>query len=205
MKGSVKTRSPRADATRNRRKLLDATSALVAETGGDLSLAAVAERAGVGIGTLYRHFPNRDALLAGLYRDEVARLHAGAKDLARDLPPLQALTAWLERYAALMEVKYGFADAMKSALNSDAQVFVESRRFLCDALGRLLDRAAGAGVVRGGVDPEDVLMAVAANISASRSREDADRRGRRLLQLVIDGLRFGASAPDPPASSTGAS
>jgi len=183
-------RAPRADAARNREKLLDATSALVGETRGELSLAAVAERAGVGIGTLYRHFPSRDALLAGLYRSEVARLHAAAARLARDLPPLEALTAWLERYAALMAVKYGFADAMKSALNSDAKVFSDSRAELAGALSALLGAAADAGLARRDIDPEDVLMAVAASISASLNREDSEARGKRLLRLIIDGLRF---------------
>jgi AcrR family transcriptional regulator len=181
---------PRADSARNRQKLLDAVSAFVAEKRGDISMAAIAERAGVGIGTLYRHFPSRDALLAGLYRNEVARLHAAAEALARDLPPLQALTAWLERYAALMTVKYGFADAMKSALNSDAEAFSKSRAELAGALASLLSAAADAGAVRRDIDPEDVLMAVAANISASLSRGDSEQRGKRLLRLVIDGLRF---------------
>lgn len=190
MDDQVKGRVPRVDAARNRQKLLDATSALVAENPGELSLAGVAERAGVGIGTLYRHFPSRDALLAGLYRNEVARLHASAGRLAREKPPLQALTAWLERYAALMAVKYGFADAMKSALNSDAEVFSQSRAELAGALSALLDAAADAGEVRRDVDPEDVLMAVAANISASLHRDGAEARGKRLLGLIIDGLRY---------------
>lgn len=184
------TRTPRVDAARNRQKLLDATSDLVAEKRGELSLAAVAERAGVGIGTLYRHFPNRDALLAGLYRNEVARLKAEAAVLARQLPPLQALTTWLEHYAALMAVKYGFADAMKSALNSDAEVFSQSRVQAAGALSALLDTAAEAGAVRCGIDPEDVLMAVAATISASLSKDGSDARGKRLLGLIVDGLRF---------------
>ncbi|WP_442583039.1 TetR/AcrR family transcriptional regulator [Mesorhizobium sp. ASY16-5R] len=190
MKSPEKRKPPRADATRNREKLLDATTALVAEKRGELSLAAVAERAGVGIGTLYRHFPNRDALLAGLYRNEVARLKAEAGVLAEKLPPLQALTTWLEHYAALMAVKYGFADAMKSALNSDAEVFSQSRVEAAGALSALLDAAANAGAVRRGIDPEDVLMAVAATISASLYREDSAARGKRLLGLIVDGLRF---------------
>lgn len=190
MKSPEKRKLPRADAARNRERLLDATAALVSEKRGELSLAAVAERAGVGIGTLYRHFPNRDALLAGLYRNEVARLKAEAEVLVRTLPPLEALTTWLEHYAALMAVKYGFADAMKSALNSDAEVFSQSRVQAVGALSALLDAAADAGAVRRGIDPEDVLMAVAATISASLSKDGSDARGKRLLGLIVDGLRF---------------
>lgn len=185
-------RRRRADAERNREKLLDAASALVMEGRGELSLAAVAERAGVGIGTLYRHFHSRDALLAGLYRNEVERLHDAAGTLARDLPPLDALKAWLDRYAALMMVKYGFADAMKSAVKSDAEIFTHSRSRLRAALSSLLDAAADAGVVRCDAQAEDILIAVAAQVSASLSGEGAQKRCERLLGLTLDGLRYGA-------------
>ena len=186
-------RRRRADAERNREKLLDAASALVMEGRGELSLAAVAERAGVGIGTLYRHFHSRDALLAGLYRNEVERLHDAAGTLARDLPPLDALKAWLDRYAALMMVKYGFADAMKSAVKSDAEIFTHSRSRLRAALSSLLDAAADAGVVRCDAQAEDILIAVAAQVSASLSGEGAQKRCERLLGLTLDGLRYGAA------------
>ena len=187
-------RRRRADAERNREKLLDAASALVMEGQGELSLAAVAERAGVGIGTLYRHFHSRDALLAALYRNEVERLQAAAETLAKDLPPLEALKAWLDRYAALMMVKYGFADAMKSAMKSDAEIFTHSRGRLAAALSSLLDAAADAGMVRCDVEAEDILIAVAAQVSASLNGEGAEKRCRRLLGLTLDGLRFGAAA-----------
>jgi len=187
-------RRRRADAERNREKLLDAASALVMEGHGELSLAAVAERAGVGIGTLYRHFHSRDALLAGLYRNEVERLQAAAETLAKDLPPLDALKAWLDRYAALMMVKYGFADAMKSAMKSDAEIFTHSRSRLAAALTALLDAAADAGVVRCDVQAEDILITVAAQVSASLHGQEAEKRCQRLLGLTLDGLRYGAVA-----------
>jgi AcrR family transcriptional regulator len=186
-------RRRRADAERNREKLLEAASALVAEGRGELSLAAVAERAGVGIGTLYRHFHNRDALIAALYRNEVERLHDAAGTLAKELPPLDALKAWLDRYAALMMVKYGFADAMKSAVKSDAEIFTHSRSRLKAALSSLLDAAADAGLVRCDAQAEDILIAVAAQVSASLSGEGAQKRCERLLGLTIDGLRYGAT------------
>jgi AcrR family transcriptional regulator len=186
-------RRPRADAARNRDKLLDAASAVVAES-HELSLAAVAARAGVGIGTLYRHFPSRDALLAALYRNEVDRLHSAATRLSRDLSPFDALKQWLAGYATLMGMKYGMADAMRSALNSDAQVFSHSRVKLIDALSSLLNAAAAEGMVRADADADDVLLAVSASVSASRGREDAVRKTERLLALIIDGLRFGANS-----------
>ncbi|MDW6020824.1 TetR/AcrR family transcriptional regulator [Mesorhizobium sp. BAC0120] len=191
MSKTENARRPRADAARNREKLLDAASAVVAET-GELSLAAVAARAGVGIGTLYRHFPNRDALLAALYRNEVDRLHHAAVRLAKELPPFEALEKWLGGYATLMQMKYGMADAMRSAINSDAEIFTHSRVRLIGALSSLLKAAAAAGSIRGDADPDDVLLAVSASVSASRGRDDAVRKTERLLALVIDGLRYGA-------------
>jgi AcrR family transcriptional regulator len=185
-------RRRRADAERNREKLLEATSALVKEGQSELSLAAVAERAGVGIGTLYRHFHSRDALLAGLYRNEVERLQAAAATLADELPPLEALKTWLDQYAALMMVKYGFADAMKSAMKSDAEIFTHSRSRLAGALSSLLEAAADAGLVRRDVQAEDILIAVAAQVSASLHGQGAEKRCERLLGLTIDGLRYGA-------------
>jgi AcrR family transcriptional regulator len=185
------SRRPRADAARNREKLLDAAAAVVAET-GELSLAAAAARAGVGIGTLYRHFPNRDAVLAALYRNEVDRLHRAAARLAKELPPFEALQKWLGGYAALMGMKYGMADAMKSALNSDAQVFSHSRVKLIEALSSLLAAAAKAGAIRGDADADDILLAVSSTVSATRGRDDAASKAERLLALIIDGLRFGA-------------
>jgi AcrR family transcriptional regulator len=186
-------RRPRADAARNRDKLLEAAAAVVAES-HELSLAAVAQRAGVGIGTLYRHFPSRDALLAALYRNEVDRLHSAAVRLSAELPPFDALKKWLAGYAGLMGMKYGMADAMRSALNSDAQVFSHSRVKLIDALSALLKAAAAEGTVRADADADDVLLAVSASVSASRGRDDAARKTERLLALIIDGLRFGANS-----------
>jgi AcrR family transcriptional regulator len=191
LNGTETARKTRVDAARNRAKLLDAAAAVVAET-GELSLAAVAARAGVGIGTLYRHFPSRDALLAALYRNEVDRLHHAAIRLSNELPPFEALKAWLGGYARLMGMKYGMADAMKSAINSDAEVFSHSRARLIDALSSLLGAAVAEGSIRPDADPDDLLLAVSASVSASRGREDAADKAGRLLSLVIDGLRFGA-------------
>ncbi|MCX7306029.1 MAG: TetR family transcriptional regulator [Hyphomicrobiales bacterium] len=187
-------RRPRADAERNRQKLLDAASALIKQGKGELSLAAVAHEADVGIGTLYRNFHDRDALLAALYRSEVERLHDAAEMLAKDMPPLEALRAWLGLYADLMTVKYGLADAMKSALKSDAQIFTHSRSRLAAALSALLSTAAEAGVIRRDAEAEDLLIAVAAQVSASIGGAGAGERRARLLGLMVDGLRFGAAA-----------
>lgn len=182
----------RADAARNREKLLKATTELVGQ-GGELSLAMVAERAGVGIGTLYRHFPNRDALLAALYRTEVERLSAEAAELARQLPPLEALAAWMERYAGVMTVKYGLAGAMQSALRSDSgATLTDTKALLMAALGSLLSAAAEAGAIRSDARPQDLLMAMSATVSASLGAEDGAEKRKRVMALILNGLRFDA-------------
>ena len=153
----------------------------------------MAERAGVGIGTLYRHFHNRDALLAALYRNEVERLEAAAATLAKELSPLEALKTWLDQYAALMMVKYGFADAMKSAMKSDAEIFTHSRE---QTAGRALlaarcRRRCRSGPVRrpGGRHSDRGRCASVGELDG----EGAQKRCERLLGLTIDGLRYGAT------------
>jgi len=185
-------RKQRADAARNREKLIAAAAMLVAQGNGELSLASVAERAGVGIGTLYRHFPTRDALLAALYGEEVDRLRDVADMLAGELPPLEALTTWIGRYAQLMAVKYGLADAMKSALRSEQAIFAHSRRQTMEAMTKLLARAVEAGEVRPGIDPQDVLNGIAAIVSANLGSEESRKRSERLLGFLVDGLRYGS-------------
>jgi AcrR family transcriptional regulator len=190
--GNEPVRKPRRDAARNREKLIAAAAALVAEGEGELSLAAVAERAGVGIGTLYRHFPTRDALLAALYGKEVDRLRDLADVLLKELPPLEALTAWIGRYAQLMAVKYGLADAMKSALRSEQAIFAHSRTQTVGAMTMLLATAEKAGGVRPGIDPQDVLSGIAAIVSANLGSEESRERAERLLGFLVDGLRYKA-------------
>jgi hypothetical protein len=119
-------------------------------------------------------------------------LHRAAVRLGKELPPFEALKKWLGGYATLMRMKYGMADAMRSAINSDAEVFTHSRVKLIDALSSLLNAAVAAGAVRSDADPDDVLLAVSASVSASRGRDDAAKKTERLLALVIDGLRYGA-------------
>ncbi|HVW57033.1 MAG TPA: TetR/AcrR family transcriptional regulator [Rhizobiaceae bacterium] len=192
MTGNESARKPRRDAARNREKLIAAAAALVAEGEGELSLATVAERAGVGIGTLYRHFPSRDALLAALYGNEVDRLRDLADMLLEELSPLEALTTWIGRYAQLMAVKYGLADAMKSALRSEQTIFAHSKSQTVGAMTKLLAAAEKAGDVRPDIDPQDVLSGIAAIVSANLGSEESRTRAERLLAFLVDGLRYRA-------------
>ena len=168
-------RQPRADAVRNREKLQHAAVEEFAEHGQDCPLEAIASRAGVGIGTLYRHFPNRDALIVATYQHEVDALCAAAPELLARLPADEAL---------------------RSAVASDSPLFAETRQRLNGALRLLLGAGADAGILRADAQPEDVMRVVSAIWDLPDGptwREDV----RRMLGLVLDGLRYGASQPGP--------
>src|SRR3954463_16400684 len=151
----------RADAARNREKLLSAAVALFAEQGTDVSLEAVAKRAGVGIGTLYRHFPTREALLEEAYRNEVTRLSAAADELLAEHPPDEALALWMDRFVAYGGAKRGMGNALR-AMVSSSELFADGRRTNLAAIERLLAAGARAGTIRADVGAEDVLHAMGA-------------------------------------------
>jgi AcrR family transcriptional regulator len=187
------TRPLRADAQRNRDKLLAAATEAFAEHGEDVSLETVAARAGVGIGTLYRHFPSRDALVIEAYRHEVSALCAAAKDLLAAQPADQALRAWVDRFADYIATKRAMGDALRSAASSDSPLFAETRERILAALRLLLDAGAAAGTLRADVDPKDVIRVMNGIWYLPSGPEWRDNVGR-MLDLVIDGLRYGAQA-----------
>jgi AcrR family transcriptional regulator len=178
-------RPKRADAQRNYAKLLEAARAAFTEADADASLEDIARRAGVGIGTLYRHFPTRQVLIEAVYVDEVEAISRSARDVA-DLPPWQALTAWLRRYVEYVGTKQALANEL-FAEGASSDVFANCRSALYSAGGPLLERAQEAKLVRADVDIADVLHLISgvAKISAT-SREQADR----LLDVALDGLRY---------------
>src|SRR3954462_10788190 len=124
----------RADARRNRDKLLAAAVELFGLEGTDVSLEAIAKRAGVGIGTLYRHFPTRESLVEAVYRNEVAQVSAAAEELLAEHPADAALAEWMKRFAAYMVAKRGMADALQSVVQSNSELFAESRAQLNGAI-----------------------------------------------------------------------
>ena len=201
MTAETPARSLRADAQRNRDKLLSAAIAAFAEHGEDVALETVADRAGVGIGTLYRHFPSREALVAAAYRNEVDALCAAAADLLGSLPADQALRAWTERFADYIATKRALGDALRSAVGSDAPLFAETRERILGALRLLLDAGAASGTLRADVDPKDVMRVISGIWylpSGPQWRADVGR----MLDLVIDGLRYGVSARPTSVRST---
>jgi AcrR family transcriptional regulator len=174
----------RADARQNQERLLAVAAEALARDGADTSLKAVATEAGVGIGTLYRRFPTREALVEAVYRAEVARLCDAAPVLLAELPPLAALRTWMERFADFMDAKHAMADALKAVLASEDDR-MRTRFLLRDALGVLLAAGAADGAVRPGLDPYDVLMGLGGMTLIAEGPESA----RRLIDLLLDGVR----------------
>jgi AcrR family transcriptional regulator len=194
---TVEARTLRADARRNREKLLAAAAEAFAAEGDDVALEAVAARAGVGIGTLYRHFPNRDALVVAAYRHEVDALAAAAAELLGARPADRALRAWLERFADYIATKRAMGNALRSAAASDSPLFAQTREQILGALRLLLDAGAADGTLRPDVDPTDVVRVINGIWylpAGPRWRFDVGR----MLDLVTDGLRYGALTGDGP-------
>jgi AcrR family transcriptional regulator len=178
-------RSQRADARVNHDKLVAAARTLFAEKGTSAPLEEVAERAGVGIGTLYRHFPTRRALFEAVYVDEVEAMARAATDLA-ELPPWEALSAWLHQYVGFAATKRALNEAlMETDPNSD--VLLTCRTAITRAATALVERAQHAGVVRKDTGFMDVVRMVGA--IAMAPTEDAEEKNR-LLELALDGLRY---------------
>ncbi|MET8233766.1 helix-turn-helix domain-containing protein [Micromonospora sp. NPDC005298] len=175
----------RADALRNRERLLEAAVQAFSRPGPEVTLDAIARQAGVGIGTLYRHFPTREALVEATYRNELGKLCDAAPDLLDRLPPDQALRAWMSRFVDYLATKRGMADALRLVIASGANPYAHSRDRLLEALGRLLGASVADGSVRADVDVADVLAGVSGISLATGERDQADR----LLDLLMDGLR----------------
>jgi AcrR family transcriptional regulator len=181
----------RADAQRNRDRLLDAAVRAFSQTGTDVTLDAIAKDAGVGIGTLYRHFPTREALVEATYRNELARLCDAATELLGTMSPDEALRTWMDRFVDYMTTKRGMADALRAVIASGGNPFAESRHHMTVAIATLLKAGAAAGTVRSDVAPEDVLASVSGVSLAAGDPTQRDQAGR-LLDLLMDGLRYRA-------------
>ncbi|MGS2618351.1 TetR/AcrR family transcriptional regulator [Micromonospora sp. LZ34] len=181
----------RADAQRNRERLLDAAVRAFSRPGAEVTLDAIAKDAGVGIGTLYRHFPIREALVEAAYRSELAKLCDSAEALLGQLPPDLATRAWMDRFVDYLATKRGMADALRLVIAAGANPYAQSRDRLLGALTRLLDAAAAAGAVRADVRPEDVLAGLS-GVSLAAGEPAQREQASRLLDLLMDGLRYRA-------------
>lgn len=180
-------RRPRADAIRNRESLIEAATRVFGEARPQASLEAVAREAGVGIGTLYRHFPTREALFDAVYRREVDHLGELAEQLAREAPPVEALRTWLHANIGLAATKRGMVEALQlAAYASDLKAYSFER--LTRALRLLLDRGVAEGLLRADLQPEDLLRALVGTFYAD-GPGDWQATAKRIVDVFVDGLR----------------
>ncbi len=181
-------RRPRADALRNRERVLAAATAVFSAGGQAASLEAVARHAGVGIGTLYRHFPTREALFEAVYRREVEQLAELADQLRHDAAPAEALRRWLRCNVAFVATKKGMAAALALAAHGSSELSAYSFDRLTRAVGMLLDRAVAAGEIRADISPEDLIRALV-GMCYLHDQPGWQASVLRLLDVFVDGMR----------------
>jgi AcrR family transcriptional regulator len=175
----------RSDARRNREKLLEAaTAAFAAADGQQVSLESIARAAGVGIGTLYRHFPNREALVEAIYRTELAEVAETAPRLLKRHPPKTALRRWMDRYASFVAAKRGMAESLHAMFDSGALQGKETRASITGAVDLLLRAGVDDGSLRSDVQADDVVSSLLGIFLASGSPEQTGR----LLDLLVNGI-----------------
>jgi AcrR family transcriptional regulator len=182
------TRKPRADAVRNRERVLEAAKVVFNAGGPEASLEAVAKRAGVGIGTLYRHFPTREDLFEAVYRREVEQLSELAEQLKNAKDPVDALRRWLRSNVEFVATKKGMSAALALTFQSSSELAAFSMDRLTKAIGSLLDRAVAAGEMRGDVSPEDLLRALV-GMCYMHDQPGWQSSVLRMLDVFVDGLR----------------
>ncbi len=197
--GTLSRRPKRADACRNYDKLIEAARSAFAENGADASLEAIARAAGVGIGTLYRHFPSRQDLLEAVYIEEVETLCRSADDLG-ELPPWDALVSWLHGFVGYVAAKRALSAELLATVGTESDVFRKCHDAIRLAGEPLLERAQQAKVVRQDTDFMDLIRMVSGiTMIKFAEPEQIDR----ILRLALDGLRY-QPADEQPAGRRGA-
>jgi AcrR family transcriptional regulator len=186
-------RKPRADAVRNRERVLEAAKVVFNAGGPEASLEAVAKRAAVGIGTLYRHFPTREDLFEAVYRREVEQLSELAEQLKNAKDPVDALRRWLRSNVEFVATKKGMSAALALTFQSSSELAAFSMDRLTKAIGSLLDRAVAAGEMRGDVSPEDLLRALV-GMCYMHDQPGWQSSVLRMLDVFVDGLRVQPAA-----------
>jgi AcrR family transcriptional regulator len=181
-------RKPRADSVRNRERVLEAAKAVFAAGGPAGSLEAVARQAGVGVGTLYRHFPTRQALFEAVYRHEVEQLVELAEQLGTDLPPLEALRRWMRANVEFVATKKGMSAALAVAVHASSDLTAYSMDRLGRALETLLRRAVKAKVIREDIGTEDILRTIV-GLCYTHDKPGWQSNVLRLVDVFVDGMR----------------
>lgn len=187
-RSSAVSRKPRADAERNRERILEVAKQEFTRSGADTSLDDIAKQAGVGPGTLYRHFPTREELLKAVYRTEMEKLAAAGQRFAETMSPVEALRAWLLLFVDGIATKQIIAPALNALVGDPKKIFEASYAQVHEALRALVKRAVKNGDIRKDLDPIDLLRALigVANVA---STPDWQRSARRLVDILISGSR----------------
>lgn len=181
-------RKPRTDALRNRERILEVAKGAFTRHGATTSLDDIARQAGVGPGTLYRHFPTRDALIEAVYRSEVEKLAAAARGFAAAMPPLEALRSWLLLFVDYIAAKHIIAPALNSVAGGPSRLYENSRSLVHGAIEQLVKRAKKSGDLRRDIDASDLLRAVI-GVSYASFGNDWQQSARRLVDILIAGSR----------------
>ena len=184
----LRDRKPRADAQRNRERILEVAKQEFTRSGANTSLDEIAKKAGVGPGTLYRHFPTREELLQAVYRSELEKLAAAARKLAEEMPPIEALRAWLFLFVDAIAAKQLIAPAVNTLVGDPKKVFAASYALTHEAIRALVEGAIKNGDIRRDLDPIDLLRALVgvANVATS---PDWRQSAKRLVDILITGSR----------------
>ncbi|MBL6457360.1 TetR/AcrR family transcriptional regulator [Belnapia sp. T6] len=191
-------RKPRADAIRNRERVLEAAKSVFTQGGAEAGLEAVAREAGVGIGTLYRHFPTREALYEAVYRREVEQLAELAAQLAGEYGPMEALRRWMRALVQFVATKKGMGTALALAAHKPPELMAYSATRFQEVMGMLLRPAAEAGLVRTDIGSDDLLKAVI-GLCYLQDGPGWQEQALRLLDVFLDGLSLRRG--DPPGTA----
>ena len=181
-------RKPRADAERNRDRILEVAKDAFTKFGAEASLDEIAKQAGVGAGTLYRHFPSREALIEAVYRTEVEKLAAAERNFAETMPPIEALRAWMMLFVDYIAAKKIIAPVLNTLLGGASKVFESSHAQIWDAIRALVKRAIKSGHMRKDLDPIDLLRALI-GVSNVATGPDWQQSAKRLVDILITGSR----------------
>jgi AcrR family transcriptional regulator len=184
----VDARALRADASRNRETVLAAATRAFASSGTEPSMRAIAREAGVGIATLYRHFPTRESLVDAVYHDQVERLTLGARELLEQLTPAEAMRRWMDLFGDWLVTKHGMIGTLLAMIESGEIALAQTRGELLDVIATILDAGTAAGDLRADISAEDIAASLI-GIFTVAGKPGQRRQADRLLNLLMDGLR----------------
>jgi AcrR family transcriptional regulator len=177
--------SPRKDAQRNRRRIIDAATRALADGQDPVKIETIAKEAGVGVATLYRNFPSREALVEEVYRSELTRLCTGIDELLATQPPVDAMRTWMRRYQDFVATKHGMAETLRAIVSSGAITTFETREHLNAAIAAIIDAGIADGTLRTDIEPADVSASLAGIMLTAADETQATRMLRMLVDAMV--------------------